>query len=176
VISDPFNISFIAPLEEFGGRLWGMHIKVPEAISSEILSYSHRRFKFKINQTETLRGALMPSKTGYFILLNRKTVNKLRLQLNEGVLLNIQPDESEYGMDMPSELIEMFLQDTKAKSYFDQLTPGKQRNLIYLVSSVQNPDSRIRKSLAICAHLIDVQGALDFKQLNAKIKFYNNNF
>jgi hypothetical protein len=176
VISDPFNISFTARLEEFGGRLWGMHVKVPERISSQILSYPHRRFKFLINQTETLRGALMPSKSGYFILLNKKTVNKLELQLNEGVLVNIQPDESEYGMDMPTELMEMFLQDTKAKSYFDQLTPGKQRNLIYLVSSVQNPDSRIRKSLAICHHLTEVAGALDFKQLNTKIKYYNNNF
>ncbi|MBE62878.1 MAG: hypothetical protein CMB89_11005, partial [Flammeovirgaceae bacterium] len=64
-------------------------------------------------------------------------------------------------------------QDKLASEFFHDLTPGKQRNLIYIISKVKNTDSRINKALAIIDHLTERNGKLDFKLLNEKIKEYN---
>ena len=87
------------------------------------------------------------------------------------VLMSLEA--SKYGVDMPEELQAALDQDPLAMEFFDLLTPGKQRNLIYLVNKVKNTNSRINKALAIIDHLTEMQGKLDFKLLNEKIKEYN---
>jgi len=65
-------------------------------------------------------------------------------------------------------------QDEEGNAFFRSLTPGKQRSLIYIVTTVKNPESRMKKSLAIIHHLKLAKGKLDFRQLNTWIKYYNN--
>lgn len=114
----------------------------------------------------------MGSKTGWFILLNKKLVQELKHIPEISVVL--EKDHSEFGMEMPEELEVLLDQDEVGKSLFMSLTPGKQRNLIYIVSKVKNTNSRLNKALAIVHHLKKVNGALDFKMLNETIKYYNN--
>ena len=64
-------------------------------------------------------------------------------------------------------------QDLAGKAFFDALTPGKKRTLIYLVANVKNVDSQLRKGMAILDHLKEANGKIDFKQVNQKIKEYN---
>jgi uncharacterized protein YdeI (YjbR/CyaY-like superfamily) len=73
-------------------------------------------------------------------------------------------------MPMPEELEELLLQDPEGDMYFHELTPGKQRNLIYMVSKPKGVDTRIKKALVIVQHLKEVKGQLDFKMLNEAYK------
>lgn len=116
----------------------------------------------------------MKAKRGWFILLNHEIRQKLRVEEGDELKITIEKDTSEYGMDVPDELKVMLEQDPEASDYFYQLTKGKQRNLIYIVSKVKNMDSRINKALAIVSHLKEVEGHLDFKKLNQSIKYFNN--
>ena len=170
------EFEFTSTLEKFPGNLWGLHVKVPTTVSAAMLNTGNKRWKAMINQTEEIRCAMMPSQSGYFININQKIAKKLGAAIGDNLKFRMTPDHSEYGMEMPEELQVMFDQEPSAFEFFQQLTPGKQRNLIYLVNNVKNTDSRIRKSLAIVTHLKEEKGTLDFKKLNQLIKYYNNHF
>jgi hypothetical protein len=109
----------------------------------------------------------------YYVLINKQNVKQLGLVKDEPILVSLTEETSKYGMPMAEEMQEVFAQEPEALSYFDKLTPGKQRNLIHLVNKVKNQNSRISKALAISHHLKEVKGELDFKMLNQTIKDYN---
>jgi uncharacterized protein YdeI (YjbR/CyaY-like superfamily) len=74
---------------------------------------------------------------------------------------------------MPEELEMCVFQEDGAMTFFDALTPGKQRSLIYIVSKIKNQDVRIRKSLVIAEHLVLGKGLLDYKKLNGMFEDEN---
>ncbi|MEQ8358291.1 MAG: YdeI/OmpD-associated family protein [Cytophagales bacterium] len=99
---------------------------------------------------------------------------ELEIEEESKISVLIEKDRSEFGMDVPEEFIEVMGQEELAWERFQQLTPGKQRTLIYIVNKVKNTDSRIRKALAIAHHLKEMKDVLDFKRINELIKYYNN--
>lgn len=170
------EIKFSSHLEKFPGNLWGLHLKLPLDIANQLKASGHKRWLCTLNQQDTMRSGMLSSKEGYFITLNQTLAKKLSLQVGDEVRIIMSPDTSEYGMEMPEELQVTFDQEPEAYVYFTQQTPGKQRNLIYLVNQVKSTDARIKKALAIVTHLKELKGKLDFKKLNETIKYYNQNF
>lgn len=154
-------------------KVFGLHLPVPNNIASKFIEGTHRRVICTINETCNLSSGLMPSSEYWYILINQKIKKQLQLEIGDSVVLDLEKDSSPYGMEMPAELEASLLQDELASKYFHELTSGKQRNLIYLVSKVKNTNSRINKALAIIDHLVEREGQLDFKLLNEKIKEYN---
>lgn len=82
----------------------------------------------------------------------------------------LEADESPYGAPMPDELGALLAQDPALDAYFHELTPGKQRNLIYLVAKYKAEATRLRKAVAIGEYLLGTHGRLDAKALNAWMK------
>jgi uncharacterized protein YdeI (YjbR/CyaY-like superfamily) len=85
----------------------------------------------------------------------------------------IELETSKYGVPMPEEFSLMLEQDEEANIHFQNLTPGNQRNLIFLVGKLKNEEARIRKSLGIVEHLNEFNGKVEFKALNEKFKEIN---
>ncbi len=164
---------FTTTLEKFDSNLWGYHFPVPAAVAEKYIEGTNRRVLCTINNHLTIQSALMPSGDGWFILVNERVRKKLGLQAGNRVEISISKDHSDYGMEMPESFHVLMDQDPEGKAYFDQLTPGKKRNLIYIVGKVKNVDSQLRKGMAILDHLKEAEGTLDFKVLNQKIKAYN---
>lgn len=160
-------------LQRFDSRLWGYHFPVPTAIANNFIEGQNKRVICDVNGRHKIQCALMSGKEGFFILINKALVKKLGLVLNENVQLTLEKDHSEFGHEVPFSFEALLEQDLEGKHYFYQLTIGKQRTLIYLVSKVKNIDSQINKGMAILDHLKMVKGALDFKMLNQTIKEYN---
>lgn len=167
--------TFESTIHEFKNDVYGYHIPVPDEINEYFQNnYEDKRVLYSINNSETRPGGIMKTLKYHYILLNRQFIKQNKLHRGQKVIVTVEKDESEYGMPMPEELQAVFDQDEFCKDYFDQLTPGKQRNLIYIVSKIKSPDKRINKALAIAEHLNEVEGKLDFKMLNETIKKYNN--
>lgn len=167
--------TFKSVLTNFNTKMWGHHFIVPQDITEKYIVESNRRVIVRINGSDEMRSALMPiNKVESFLLVNKKVRTQLGLAEGNEATIEIRKDNSEYGMDMPEELSVLFDQETESKDLFDQLTPGKQRSLIYLVTKVKNTNSRLNKALAIVHHLKEVNGLLDFKMLNETIKYYNS--
>lgn len=166
-------MQFSAKLDQFYNDLWGFHFVVPKEIALSFIQEDDRRVIATFNDEIKNHCALMPKKGEYFILINKQTREKLKITVGDSVLISLEKDTSEYGMPMPEEMLMVLSQDEDSFRIFEGLTPGKKRTLIFLVSSVKNIDSRIRKSLAIAEHLKLCNGKIDFKQLNELIKMYN---
>lgn len=165
-------ISFNTSLENFKNNLWGHHLVVPKKIKEKFVSEKDRRVLIKLEglDREIPCAIMYKGDEYYFINLNKEIRKKLKLEVGAKVSVLIRKDTSEYGMPMPEELEEMFYQDPEALKYFKKLTPGKQRNLIYLVAKPKTEATRIKKALVITDYLKFSRGQLDFKELNQAFK------
>lgn len=163
----------ITTLQKFDPKLFGYHFPIPIDIAKSFIEGMNRRIICHINNEHKIQCALMPYSDGYFILINQNIVKKLNLFINQEVSLTLEKDTSEYGHEVPETFQMLLEQDEEGSGFFEQLTPGKKRSLIYLVGKVKNIDSQLNKGLAILDHLKIEQGKLDFKKLNQLIKEYN---
>jgi Uncharacterized protein conserved in bacteria len=165
---------FPSKLSAFDYNHWQYHFPVPDEVAISMIRDDNRRVLAWFEEEGPFHVALMKAKEYWYILVTKNLRKKLGL--NEDSLCNIllEQDQSEYGHEVPEEFEVLLDQDEEGQKYFNSLTPGKQRSLIYLVTKVKNPESRMKKSLAILHHLKVAEGKLDFKQLNEWIKHYNN--
>lgn len=109
----------------------------------------------------------------YYITVNKQVQKELGAQMGDEIEISLQIDTSKYGMPMPIELQTALEQDSLADHYFHDLTPGKQRNLIYIVNQAKQSETRIKKALVIVNYLLSTSGKLDFKELNLAFKDAN---
>lgn len=167
-------IEFEAKLGKFDFNHWHYHIPIQDKIACQMMDENHRRVLIWIKSTGPFHMALMKAKACWYVLINQELRNTLDLDEKQTFAVRIERDHSEFGHDVPEELKVLLDQDEEGNGFFRKLTPGKQRSLIYLVTTVKNPESRMKKSLAIMHHLKSANGKLDFKQLNTWIKHYNN--
>lgn len=164
-------MEFTARVENFNTRLWSYHVKVPGPIAKHFLDQGDKRVVCKLNDSLDIQCAIMSAGEGvYFINLNKKIRDQLNLKEGSKVSVHLEKDNSEFGLPFPDELEEVLAQDKAGKEYFYKLTPGRQRNIIYGVSQVKNPDLRIHRAMIMINHLKKNKGKIDFRQLNAELK------
>jgi hypothetical protein len=162
---------FTAILENFNTRLWSYHIKIPIAIALDYLKNDQKRIIVTINGDDGYHMGIMPAGDDvYFLNINAEIRKKHQLREGSQITIQIRPDTSKYGMPIAEEMEAVLETDEIFCEYFDRLTPGKKRNLIYAVNKVKNTDKRIEKALIIADHLKSYDGKIDFKALNAALK------
>lgn len=166
-------ISLNCTLQKFESNLWQYHLPIPTNIAEKYIEGNNRRILCTINNSVTLQAALMKAEPYWFVLVNKSAMTKLNIKEGSKVQVVIEKDRSEYGLEMTEEMEVFLQQDDEGREYFEKLTMGKQRSLIYIGGQVKNSNSRINRALAILDHLKDQKGKLDFKLLNQRIKEYN---
>ena len=113
----------------------------------------------------------MPSGDGtYFIMTNNDFRKKNQLDTGDHVIVKLKKDESKYGMWVPDFFEELCYQDPEASALFHDLTAGKQRTLLHLIGKPKSENKQLEKALVIFDYLKDVNGKLDFKELNEAFK------
>ncbi|RMD76454.1 MAG: DUF1905 domain-containing protein [Bacteroidetes bacterium] len=163
--------TFTAPLERFASDLWHFHVKVPPDIVKALVCGSDRRVIATFNGRERVHCALMPAgDRGWFLNLNKELRKKLGLALGDSVHVELEKDDSPYGMPVPDELAELLRQDEEGNRYFHSLTPGKQRSLIHIVGKYKRSETRLHKAIVIIEFLKANGGRLDFKALMQAFK------
>jgi len=163
----------ITQLQKFDSPIWGHHFPIPKVIATQFIEGNNWRVICHINNQHKIQCALLPGNDGYFILINQQLVKSLQLKIGENVKIALEKDHSEFGHELPESFQALLDQDKEGRDLFYQLTPGKQRSLVYIVGKVKIIDSQLNKEMAILDHLKMVKGKLNFKQLNALIKEYN---
>ncbi len=156
------------------GSVWGIGVAIPTDISNKYIQQKVKRVVCTLKKSETYQCALMPNGNNqYFININKELQKKLSIKEGDEVHVKIKPDTSKYGLPLPEELEAIFEIDEDGSHFFHQLTPGKQRTLLHLVGKPKSADIRIKKAMVIVEYLKEVQGKLDFKELNAAFKRAN---
>ena len=167
-------IQFKSKIEKFDFNHGQHHIRIPDKYVDQLMDDKHRRVLVHFNGHGPVHLAIFKAKSYWYLLINQQIRNKVKVRAGDEIEIEIERDHSQYGHEVPEEFSVMMEQEPEAKLVFDKLTPGKQRTLIYIVNKVKNPESRMKKALAITHHLKLCLGNLDYKQLNELIKYYNN--
>lgn len=168
------SITFTATLEDFHSKLYRYHIPVTKEMGDSFVEGDNRRITCSINGNTPYQCALMHIEGGYYILVRNQLRKQLGVDEGDKLTVTIEKDHSEFGHDVPESFEVLLDQDDEGRGFFEQLTKGKQRSLIYIVKQVKNIDSQLAKGLAIMHHLKEAKGELDYKRLNEVIKEYNN--
>ena len=125
-----------------------------------------RRVVCTLNGTETFNCSLFPSKGDYFITLSKKLRDKLGLNVGDTATIELEKDESKYGMPMPEEFEEVLRQDDDGRRLFAALSPGNQRLMLKLIVAVNDIDKRIVRSLTGIEVLKRSGGVFDYHELH----------
>ena len=146
-------------------------LRVPKAkIGSFGFKGNLRRVVCTLNGTDTFNCSLFPSRGNYFITLNKKLRQKLGLEVGEPVTVELEKDESKYGMPMPEEFAEVLRQDPEGERLFNALSPGNQRLMLKLIVFVKDIDRRIARTLAGIELLKHSDGAFDYHAQHLAMK------
>lgn len=165
---------FKTQIDRFNSDLWGYHIVVPDQVAQAFLDAETRRVVCTLNGVLTFQCALMPNKNGfYFININKANRKKLNLEIGSEVEVYLEQDESKYGLPVPEEFQALLELDDEGSQLFHQLTPGKQRTLLFLIGKPKTSNTRLKKAIVVIEYLKSTKGKLDFKELNQAFKDYN---
>jgi hypothetical protein len=164
-------LQFTSVLEKSGNRLWGCHVGVPDRIAAQLTDGGSRRVVCTLNGSTEFQRALIPHGEGLFVITVNKTLREtLRLDIGRQVTVTLRNDESTYGLPMPAELEELLRQDREGDHLFHALTPGRRRNLLYIVGAVKNGQGRAVRAVAVITHLKQNGGRVNFRQLYASLR------
>ncbi len=162
---------FRAVLNSSDNKLWGAHFEVPAKVAELYVRDSARRAVCTINGTERYQcGILRGVKSKFVITVNATIRKKLKLEFGDSLDIQLEADDSEYGLPITDEMKAALELDDEASALFHALTPGKQRTLLYVASYLKNPDVRALRAVCILEHLKKMKGSIDFKQLNLDLK------
>lgn len=107
---------------------------------------------------------------GYYIVINKENRKKLNIDDQSTLSVDLEKDESKYGMGVPDFFEELCYQDPEADKHFHNLTKGKQRSLLHVIGKLKSEEKQLEKALIIFDYLKKSDGELDFKALNQEFK------
>jgi len=163
---------FNSPLQNFdSSNVWGGHAVVDDEIVQDIKNNHIGRLICTVNGKVKTHCALLSKGDGtYYVMVNKTTQKALGIRMGEQLSISLEEDNSKYGMPLPEEMEEIMAQDSEIDRLFHSLSPGKQRSLLYIIGKPKTSDSRIKKALLISRYLTEVNGKIDFAEMNEFIK------
>lgn len=165
---------FASEISKLRSNVWDRMFLIPKDVGNIIMQDWGKRVICTLNQSAVWHAGLMPSGDGrYFINVNKEVRKKLGIDIGSQVSVLLEKDESKYGMPVPDEFEAAMELDPEASLIFEQLTPGKQRSILFILGKPKSSEIRIKKSITFLNYIKDVQGKLDFKELNQAFKDAN---
>lgn len=142
----PQTYRFTAPLEKMTGRFAWSYVEFPHDVKEIFGKRGEVRVKCLINGVAADR-ALMPTKSGYHILVFGGDLRKKAGIRKPGDLVNVELwlDPEPDRITVPEALAETldFLPEMKAA--WDKLTPGMKRNMCYWVGSAKTEPTQAKR-------------------------------
>jgi len=162
---------FKSTLIKLPGNVWDIAFIVPTEIANHYITINDKRVVCVLNNELEIHAALMPKgENVWFINTNAEIRKKLKIGEGDIISVEIRTDTSKYGMPISEEMEELLKQDEIGRSFFENLTMGKQRALIHQVNTLKSSDKRLKKAITMLDYLVRVKGKLDFKELNLAYK------
>lgn len=133
----------------------GMHfISISASMAEKFIKKGIKRCICTLNGKSSLHVALQSRKEdGYFIYISKRILKELNLKKGMTVQMELKEDESTFQFEEAEEWNEVLATDPTAKKIFDQLTPGNQRSILYLINRVKSSDKKVERSLYIAEQL-----------------------
>lgn len=101
---------------------------------------------------------------GLIIHLGLPACKTLKIKEGDWLTVDLEEDTSPYQFNMPEELQAVLDTLPEANMAFQLLSPGKQRSILHLISTLKSEQKRIEKALTIADRLR--MGIIDLKELS----------
>lgn len=134
-----------------------MHsIFLPGDVAEQFLAKGHQRVQviasFEGN-TLKFHAAIQQWQGRHVITFGKKNQKALGVFPNDYFQRHLLEDRSKYGVEIPEELGAVLEADPEASEIFEGFTGGKKRSVIYMIAGYATSQTRIDKSLILCANL-----------------------
>jgi hypothetical protein len=154
--------------DEFGWHFLRFGPKKVAALKFEDKKY--RRVVCTLNGRHSFQCALLPNGGDFCIVVNKKIRDKVGIADGDKVVVELERDESKYGLPMPPEFKEVLRQDKEGDKLFHALTPGKQRSILFYMTKTKDTDRRIHYALIFIEHLKKNDGKIIGDKLAEELK------
>lgn len=162
-------ISFTTHIDKLS-YLKTFYLEIPASVVKKIGGIGKQRLICKVNKQLEFQCGLMSLPEGKaYISINSKRMKDLGVGMGDMVDIILTEDISEYGVDVPEELTELFKQDPEGKRRFDLLKPGMQRYILNHVGVVKSPQLKLERAFMLISNLKNLsQGKETFKEILGK--------
>lgn len=162
-------ISFSTHIDKLS-YLKTFYLEIPASIVKKIGGIGKQRLMCEVNKQLEFQCGLVSLPEGKaYISINSKRMKELGVENGDTVTVILTEDKSEFGVDVPEELEELFKQDPEGKRRFDLLKPGMQRYILNFVNTVKSPQLRVDKAFMLINNLKNLmQGKETFKEILGK--------
>ena len=162
-------ISFSTHIDKLS-YLKTFYLEVPANVVKTIGGIGKQRLICEVNKQIKFQCGLMSLPEGKaYISINSKRMKALGVENGDTVKIILTEDKSEFGVDVPEELQELFKQDPESKQRFDLLKPGMQRYILNYINTVKSSQLRVDKAFMLMSNLKNLtQGKETFKEILGK--------
>lgn len=146
------------------------YLEISADVVKKIGGIGKQRLICEVNKAITFQCGLMSLSEGRaYISINSKRMKELGVEKGDTVNVILTEDHSEYGVDVPEELIELFKQDPEGKRRFDLLKPGMQRYILNYVNTVKSIQLRVERAFLLISNLKRLpEGKETFREMLGK--------
>jgi uncharacterized protein YdeI (YjbR/CyaY-like superfamily) len=121
------------------------------------------------NKVQWQAGILALGEGNGLITIQKDRLKKIGKTLGDSVIVQLQKDESEFGVPVPEEIQEYWIQVPESKDRFDTLTPGMKRYILNHISTAKSPEKRLERTHFLMSNLLLApQGKETFRFLLGK--------
>lgn len=107
----------------------------------------NQRVIIRINDAIEWQGGIVALRDGDgYIAVSQARMKQLKIERYDEVNVQLSKDNSEFGHVFPAELREVFKQDPEAEQRFRDMSPGKQRTIIFYILQVKSSEKRAERS------------------------------
>lgn len=141
---------------------WSCFLPLPELYIDDLKASGNKRVIVSFNDSYKVHAAILYRKAlGHFIMLSKKHLKALNLEVGSEVRVSVRIDDTKYQFECPEVFEEVMRTDPEAFEIFEKLTPGGQRSILAMIASVTNTDKQIDRALKV-AELLK-QGVTNFR-------------
>ncbi len=146
------------------------YLEIPKSVVAELGGKFRIRLVCKVtsgSKSLSFQGGLVALGGGKgYISITQKRLKELGVREGDRVALELQPDGSRYGLQMPAELRALLAQDTEGARRFERLTPGRRRYILHYVGAVKNSDLRLERAMLLIENLKTLpEGKESFREM-----------
>ncbi|MGV6831599.1 MAG: YdeI/OmpD-associated family protein [bacterium] len=125
--------------------------------AQELLQSKNKRLQilieFEDKKLQYKGGLLFTNKHGHYIYLSKSKQKELGIFPTDYFNVQITVDTSKYGAPTCEEFEAVFYSDPEAMHYFNKLTDGKKRSILFAIARYKNSQTRIDKALLVSDNL-----------------------
>lgn len=135
---------------ELSNNGWMGCILIPEDMGEELENAKIKRVVAQITANKhelTLYAGVIKRKGIKHLLLSKANCKLLEIEEGDLVTVSMKEDCSKYQAPMTEELEAVLLSDYEAYDIFENMLPGKQRNIIFMIYAIKDSQKRVDVAL-----------------------------